>query len=354
MEYPHYATHFRDNSETKIMAALTELTIRKLPNPESGSVKHVDPSLPGFGVRCTARAKSFFVMYGEQRRLKTLGKWPDLSLKDARQAAKQFLVSPPTGRTSPSFHEVRDRFLSDCRSRLRPATVERYHYALKDIPNNKLDELSTNLDDPNQLKALKALFNWCIDRGITDRNPFIRRKVKFAVRDRLLTDDEIAAIWAVDQQPFSEIVKLLMLTGQRRNQIWRFDPSWINGDELTFPSSVMKSARRHTIPLTGYRDHLPERPFSFNSWSKSKRRFDKACGVTDWVLHDFRRYFSSTMARLGVPIHVTEQLIDHRSQLSGVAAIYNRYDYLNEMKEALEQYETHVLGLLPAVRCAAG
>lgn len=97
------------------------LTIRKLPNPDSGSVKHVDPSLPGFGIRCTARAKSFFVMYAEQRRLKTLGKWPDLSLKDARQAAKQFLVNPPILRTSPSVHEFRDRFLADCRLRLRPA-----------------------------------------------------------------------------------------------------------------------------------------------------------------------------------------------------------------------------------------
>ena len=122
--------------------------------------------------------------------------------------------------------------------------------------------------------------------------------------------------------------------------------NWVNGGVLSFPATIMKSGRPHSIPLTGYGQYLPEQSFAFNSWSKSKVRFDKACGVTDWVLHDFRRYFSSTMARLGVPLHITEQIIDHRSQLTGVAAIYNRYDYLAEMKDALERYEAHIFGVV--------
>ncbi len=324
------------------MAGLTELSIRKLPHPKAGSTKHLDPGLPGFGVRCSARAKSFFVMYGEERRLKTLGKWPELSLKDARQAARQLLAAPPVVRTSPKFGEVRDQFLADCRQRLRPATVERYYYALKGIDDVKLDNLSTNITDPNQIKALKALFNWCIDHGFYDRNPFLRRKVRFDVRDRLLSDAEVAAIWHVEQRPYSDIVKLLIMTGQRRNQIWRFDPGWVDADVLTFPAEVMKSKRQHTIPVTGFSELLPDKPFVFNGWSKSKVRLDQRSGATDWVLHDLRRYFSSTMARLGVPLHVTEQIIDHRSQVSGVAAIYNRYTFLDEMREALLAYEAHL------------
>ncbi|WP_317056562.1 tyrosine-type recombinase/integrase [Roseovarius rhodophyticola] len=237
---------------------------------------------------------------------------------------------------------MRDRFLADCHSRLRPATAERYQYALKGIADTKLDQLSTDIADPNQIKALKALFNWCIDRGYYDRNPFIRRKVIFNVRDRLLTDEEVAAIWNVEQAPYSDIVRLLILTGQRRNQIWRYDPAWIEVDTITFPSSVMKSKRPHTLPITGFGHHLPDKPFSFNSWSKSKARLDRRSGVKDWVLHDCRRYFSSTMARLGVPLHVTEEIIDHRSQVSGVAAIYNRYTFLDEMREALTKYESHI------------
>lgn len=328
------------------MAALTELSIRKLKNPKSGSEKHHDPSLPGFGIRCSARSKSFFVMYGEKRRLKTLGKWPDLSLKDARQAARQLLAAPPVVRVSPKFGEMRERFLADSRTRLRPTTVERYQYALRGVQDSKLDAISTDITDPNEIKALKALFNWCIDHGFYDRNPFIRRKVRFNVRDRLLTDDEIAAIWHVEQPPYAQIIRLLILTGQRRNQIWRIDPAWIEGDTLTFPAAVMKSKRAHTIPVTGYSEYLPDAQFTFNGWSKSKVRLDKASGVSDWVLHDFRRYFSSTMAKLGVPLHVTEQTIDHRSQVSGVAAVYNRYTYLDEMREALVAYEAHIASIV--------
>jgi integrase len=328
------------------VGTLTELAIRKLAHPKKGSTKHLDQSMPGFGVRCTARSKSFFVMYGEERRLKTLGRWPELSLKDARNAARKLLAAPPVVRNSPRFGEARDMYLADCRVRLRPSTVERYHYALKGVDDVKLQMVPTDISDPNQIKALKALFNWCIDRGFIDRNPFIRRKVKFATRDRLLTDDEIVRIWQVEQNPYSKIVKLLILTGQRRNQIWKFDPDWVDEGILTFPADVMKTKRTHVIPVTRYGMYLPASQFSFNGWSKSKARLDRHSGVSDWVLHDFRRYFSSTMARIGVPLHVTEQLIDHRSQLSGVAAIYNRYSYLAEMRDALDAFEDHVFGLV--------
>ena len=96
-----------------------------------------------------------------------------------------------------------------------------------------------------------------------------------------------------------------------------FRLDWIDGDTITFPASIMKSRRAHTIPVTGYGRRLGE--FGFQGWSKAKKRIEADTGVTNWVLHDLRRYFSSTMARLGVPLHVTEQILDHRSQVSGVA-----------------------------------
>lgn len=105
----------------------------------------------------------------------------------------------------------------------------------------------------------------------------------------------------------------------------------------------MKSRRAHTIPVTGYGRRLGE--IGFQGWSKAKKRIEADTGVTNWVLHDLRRYFSSTMARLGVPLHVTEQILDHRSQVSGVAAIYNRYSFLPEMRDALLAYERHVFSL---------
>ena len=78
----------------------------------------------------------------------------------------------------------------------------------------------------------------------------------------------------------------------------------------------------------------------FCGWSKAKRRFDQPLETTPYTLHDLRRTFSSNLARLGTPIHVTEKLLNHASgTVSGVAAIYNRYSYLDEMREAVRQHD---------------
>jgi site-specific recombinase XerD len=309
--------------------------------PEKGSVKHFDALLPGFGVRCSSRSKSFFVQFGKERRTKTLGKWPTISLKDARQKAREILVAPPpVVKRKVTFEQAREEFLADCRTRLRPSTVDRYHYAFKHVRAKTLEGIPGNITEPHQVATLKAFLNWCMDRDLVDRNPYARRKAATRQRDRVLTDEEVAKIMAYDHPPYSTIVHLLCLTGQRRGQFASFSMEWVEGDTLTFPASVMKSGRAHTIPVTGYGKLL--KPQSFAGWSKAKRRIDKHTGVTDWVLHDLRRYFSSTMARIGVPLHITEYLLDHRTQVSGVAAIYNRYSFLPEMREALSAYETHV------------
>lgn len=199
------------------MSALTELTIRSLHCPAVGSVKYFDPSLPGFGVRCSARSKSFFVQFGAERRLKTLGKWPQISLLEARQSAKQLLVNPPLIITKVSFDDARSAFLEESATRLRASTVDRYRYSLKPISAKTLDGVPKNLTDPHQIATLKVFFNWCMDRDLADRNPYHRRKVIVRERDRVLTDDEVARLMAYEHRPYSDIVRLLCLTGQRRS-----------------------------------------------------------------------------------------------------------------------------------------
>lgn len=320
----------------------TDLALRKLPYTERGQKRYWDTTTPGFGITVGTRAKTYICMTGEDRRMMTLGRYPDKSLKDARQEAKVVLATSTGTRPSMSDSEALKAFLKDCEGRLRASTAERYRYAL--APH--MDKIDPNTNDPNELKALKAFYNWCLDRDIRDRNPFARRKVQFAVRDRLLTDDEIKRIYAYDRPPYSIVVKLLLLTGQRRGQIAGFDPDWVEGDTIVFPASIMKSSRVHVVPLTETVQELLPHLSSFSGWSKSKRRMDKAINVHNWVLHDLRRYFSSTMAQLGVPLHVTEHILDHRSQITGVAEIYNRYSFLPEMREALETYEAHIATLV--------
>jgi len=319
---------------------LTDVAIQRLKHPAEGQLKVWDTKLPGFGLLVGKRAKTFLVVTGKDRRNKTLGRYPDLSLKDARNEAKAILATPTSKKRSTGFLEAKDAFLEDCETRLRQSTIDRYYYSLKTIDAKTLQSIDTKITDPNHLKALKVFYNWCIDHGLIDHNPFIRRKVVFGQRERVLTDKEVKAIWHYDHPPYSDMLKALILTGQRRNQIWRFDPAWIEGDFITFPSWIMKSGRPHTLPLTGYETYL--KPTTFNSWSKAKTRIDKHTQVTDWVVHDLRRYFSTTMAKIGTPLHITEQILDHRATLSGVASVYNKYTFLDEMKLALDNYQSHI------------
>lgn len=319
----------------------TDITIKNLPLPETGSKKLFDPSLPGFGIRLTAKSRTFIVQYGPDRKVRTIGKYPQISLREARKAALAILDAPQPKNASQSLTDALRAFLDDCETRLRPASVRFYRTQLSGYTTWPKTE--TN---PHSIRALKVFANWCIDNGYRTDNPYLRLKAPQQARDRVLTDTEVAALWHYNHEPFATIIKLLLLTGQRRNQIISFEPSWVQGDELHFPARIMKSKREHVIPITGYGIYL--QPFRFSSWSKSKDRLDRKTGVTDWVLHDCRRYFSSTMARLGVPLHITEQILDHRSTVSGVQAIYNRYQFIPEMREALIAYENHIANITSA------
>lgn len=110
---------------------LTDLAIRKLPLSEKGQLTHWDQATPGFDVRCSTRSKSFVVMYGEKRRLRAIGRYPDLSLSEARRAARRLLATADdradsSGAPALSFAEARDRFLEHCEGRNKPRTVQTY------------------------------------------------------------------------------------------------------------------------------------------------------------------------------------------------------------------------------------
>lgn len=310
----------------------TDTFLRSLPLPETGSKKLFDPNLPGFGIRLTSKAKTFIVQYGKKRSVKVIGKYPSMSLKIARREALQVLDAPEPTKRDMNRSELQTAFIEHCQTRLRPTTIRRYEVSFKkDGPETAHD-----------IAAFKAMYNWGVRNGHISDNPYQYLRAEFKTRERLLTDEEISQIWKHDRPPFSDIVKLLILTGQRRNQFADFNQSWLVNGEMNFPGAVMKSRRSHVVPATDWTTDIVTSLTSFNGWGKSKARLDDETGVTDWVLHDLRRYFSSTMARIGTPLHVTELILDHRSTMSGVAAIYNRYGFLDEMREALTNYEAHI------------
>lgn len=366
---------------------LTDLQIRKLKAPETGQKTMFDPAMKNFGVRVSqGGTKTFIVLLGNERKRQSLGRYPDLSLSDARLLAKEAQVAHARRALQPvhvasdvSSADARTLFLTDCDRRNKASTAAEYRRLLQkyfpfggklaavETPQivAAIDRLSgAPSEQKHAFVAIRTMMNWCVKRGMIDHSPVPPLSFPVASRERILSDEELRVVWrrAVEfGYPYGRIIQFLILTGQRRGEIAGLKWGWIGEDTITLPGGFTKNKRAHMIPITplvlDVLEGLPEsdellfpargrenRPFS--GWSKSKPKFDEAIEVRDYTLHDLRRTFSSNMARLGTPIHVTEKLLNHVSgTLSGVAAVYNRYSYLDEMREALRRHEDFLIDL---------
>ncbi|WP_342069769.1 tyrosine-type recombinase/integrase [Yoonia algicola] len=347
---------------------LTDLSIRKLGNPQDGQVTHWDATTPGFGIRCSAKSKSYVVMYGAKRRLKTIGRYPALSLSDARRQAKLFLASQATVPNDAIEHDYQDvllAYMADCHSRLRPSTLEGYLLYLNGI---KLNGLISEITQRNMMHAIerfttsptsrnyafttfKVFFNWAVRMQYVTVNPLsnLKRPHKTGSRDRVLSEDEIKVLlsYSLGQRDrYCGIVSLLLVTGQRRGEIAGLRWDEISGGWLHFSANRTKNARGHAVPLGLLGMQILDRPKThdvfvfgdddsdqpFSGWSRAQRRLLRETGLPHFTLHDLRRTFATVHAKLGTPIHVTERLLNHVSgTVSGVAAVYNRHSYEQEM-----------------------
>jgi integrase len=190
---------------------------------------------------------------------------------------------------------------------------------------------------------------------------------KEVTRDRVLTEDELVRVIVAARtmdEPYGAIVEFLALTGQRREEVARctWDEIDLRARVWTLPRERTKNAKHHTVHLSdqaiavlsGTRK-LGKFVFSrtgknpFQGFSSAKRELDILSGVTGWRLHDLRRTCVSGMARLGVAPHVADKILNHQSgTISGVAAVYQRHDFLAERNDALEQWAAHVVRLIAA------
>jgi integrase len=227
--------------------------------------------------------------------------------------------------------------------------------------------------------ALSALFAWGHRQRLVEVNPCrnVAPPTPPASRDRVLTNEEIRWFWtgATGMGSFEAALKILLLTGQRRNEVGSMSREELReGGEWHLPKERTKNKRPHVVPLPPTALALIEREkangqFVFTTtgetpisgWSKAKRKLDEAMlelarkergedfAIEQWGLHDLRRTAVTNMARLGVSPDVVEQVVNHVSGTrGGVAGIYNRSALLPERKAALERWETHVLGIVAA------
>jgi len=381
-------------------ATLTDMTVRKLV-PKSGErVEVFDSRLPGFAVRVfPSGVKSFILFYrhdGKQRRV-TLGRYPVLSLSDARRMAMNLLNKsaqgedpqpPPQERPEGQpFTSVVEEFARlHCAQHNRPRTAEETERILRksfvsawgntDLKAIEKGDVIAILDDivgegkassaNHALASIRKLFNWCVARDLISMSPCagIARPAATPSRERVLSDDELCKIWRATDivgYPFEAIIKLLVLTGQRRGEVagMLFQEVDLDQRVWSIPAERTKSNREQILPLSASAcSVLRELPRlsddlvfpalgresgSFSGFSKSKHRLDAASGVASWTLHDIRRTVATGLARLGIAPHVVERILNHTSYtLGGVAGIYNRFGYLPEMRAALDQWSSHV------------
>jgi len=353
----------------------SDVKLRSLRLPSAGQLKYWDAKLPAFGIRVSRGGAKTFIL-NRDNNLITLGRFGVVKLAEAREEAKRLMAERTLGKVRPqsiAFTMALELFLAEKEKSRRPQTVDNLkarlnqHFSFKcrlaEITHQelfrKLSKIKSNAEHDHALSVAKTFFNWAYNRRYIDDNPTRGLSLHGSQsRSRVLTDDELKAIWKAADQcgQFGSIVKLLILTGQRRGEVSAIKPEYIKDNVCTFPGDLTKNHREHQFPLSPLACSLlpkncttsfifPARGKSapFNGWSKAKYQLDLLSGVKNWTLHDLRRTFATRLAEKGISPHIIERILNHVSgTISGVAAVYNRAKYLEEMRQAVNLWQKHL------------
>jgi len=384
-----------------VSQAFTDLMLRKLTSGERDLIEVWDQQIPGFGMRVSkSGTKSFMLVYrhrGLSRRL-TLGRYPVLTLAAARDAAIDALrqirdgIDPMLEKKrarDPSFQfdaVVASYVEKHCKLHNKPSTAKESERSLnkhfvsewgkrdiRDITTTHITEILDKMiargipsEANHALGVVKTLFGWCVDRDMLAISPCakVRKPAKHNSRARVLSDEELIRVWRsfeAEGYPFGFMGKLLVLTGQRRGEVTEM--RWNQIDETrktwTIPATLAKNHREHVLPLSDAAMAIlrsvprlsDERVFparnndtnAISGFTRAKLRFDKLSGVAEWTIHDIRRTVATGLAQLGVAPHVIERVLNHISgTFAGVAGVYNRFQYQDEMRAALERWAVHI------------
>jgi integrase len=217
--------------------------------------------------------------------------------------------------------------------------------------------------------AMSKLFGWLVEHRKIAVDPTLGMYKPPApkARDRVLSDEEVKKLWrAADDaaEPFGQLLKMLLLTGARLNEVARMTRVELSGDLATWsiPGERTKNRRAHVVPLSPLARNVlrtvkpvanSEFVFTTNGvapvsgFSKMKSRLDAAIGVANWRLHDLRRTAVTGMARAGADLAVIERAVNHVSgSFAGVVGIYQQHRYADEVRAALEAWSNLLVSLV--------
>ncbi len=398
----------------------TRTTVARLGCPPGrGEAFHWDADLPGFGLRCLASGvRRYVVQYrtklGGQRRV-SLGDPGTVKLDEARDKARDMLAQVRLGgdphaaqqdarrqaREAVRVSALVDGYLAAAAKRMRPRSLIETKRHLSEHGKPLHERIAAEVDrrevatllasiaersggvTANRVRSsLSAMWTWAVMAGLQDANPvaLTAKPAIEASRERVLSDAELAATWHATggDADHDRIVRLLMLTGCRRDEVGRMRWSELDGDVWTLPALRAKNGLAHELPLPALaiaqlppRRTLPatavndaparqrgavfgETEAGFSGWSRCKARLDArlAAGGAEgapWTLHDLRRTFVTRMNDMGVAEpHVIEALVNHHSGTAkrGVAGVYNRSAYREQKRTALTTWADHLAALV--------
>lgn len=347
---------------------------------------------------------------GKPKKL-TLGRWPVMGLADARAAATDAIEAVEHGsdpsaakkRTKAARMEAqlseRDkiktlvgqfgkRHLSTLKSgETVKRELNRHVVAawgerdIHDIAKRDVIDLLDGIADSgrvvtaNRVRAyLNKFLSWCVERDIIDQSPAmgIKPLAKERSRDRVLSDDEIRWFWqacTLEGQPWGHLGKMLLLTGQRLGEVVNMTDREVGGDLWHLEADRTKNGRAHDVPLSETaRDVLGavervkgDAGYIFTTTGEGAlkgyhkgrnhiaERMAEIAGqeIPHWTFHDLRRTAATGMARLGIPVRVTEAVLNHVSGTGGgIVGVYQRHDFADEKRNALEAWAHFVAELV--------
>ena len=365
--------------------------------PAIGGVRtdYRDELLPGFFLRVTPQGtRTFGIVYttreGRLRRC-TLGPVGPLGLSDARARARRLrgavaqgedphgdrMIARRQPRTAATVATLVEAFLSSKEAMAwRPKTRQEFERILRievipalgrlkpdEVKRGEVRALVDRLSDRAPIMAnrvfevTRRLYTWAIGKDLVERSPCVGLSKPGAEiqRDRVLSEDEIRAIWsACDAEPgiIADAFRLMLVTAQRRGEVLSMRWQDVNGAWWTIPAEVAKNGRSHRVPLSPQALAILERrresangPWVFPSPTtdhaienpqKAAERLRERSRVADLRLHDFRRTAASLMTGMGISRLTVKKILNHAER--DVTAIYDRHSYDPEKRAALEAW----------------
>ena len=369
--------------------ALTNKTLEALKPTGKRYAVH-DAHCPGLSVRVNANGTKTFTAsyrYGRKQRRLTIGRYPIISLAEARDKARAAYreilegVDPQAVRRRKhmNLREGVDAFIEQYAKPRNRSWRETERVLTRELVTRFGERDVTLMTRADILEAADAaiargaqyqanrivsysrkMFNWFLERGMIETSPLlgIRAPMREQSRDRVLARDEITRLIGAcrtESFPFGPYTLLLLATAQRRSEVANMRWSEIDWERHVWelPAARSKNGKTYEVPLSPFalailkdipRFEGSDLVFTTTGYSpisgitKMVLRIQTKSETANWRLHDLRRTAASEMARMRIALQVVEKVLNHVSgTISGVVAVYNRYGYDPEKRDALNR-----------------